>query len=86
MRIRTPSNNYFQCKIKINNSNNVHTSKLFVLHMRTLAIPYPTPWGQPATPNKENAPSCPGWGEVGASIDRCITHETVKVDATSHAH
>ena len=46
--------------------------ELFVLHMRTLAIQYPDPWGKSAIPNKENSPPCPGWGEVGANIDRCI--------------
>ena len=47
--------------------------ELFVLRMRTLAIQYPDPWGKSAIPNKENSPPCPGWGEVGANIDRCIT-------------
>ena len=46
--------------------------ELFVLRMRTLAIQYPDPWGKSAIPNKENSPPCPGWGEVGANIDRCI--------------
>ena len=39
--------------------------------MHTLAIQYPDPWGKSAIPNKENSPPCPGWGEVGANIDRC---------------
>ena len=47
--------------------------ELFVLRMRTLAIQYPDPWGKSAIPNKENSPPCPGWGEVGANIDRCIS-------------
>ena len=47
--------------------------ELFVLSMRTLAIQYPDPWGKSAIPNKENSPPCPGWGEVGANIDRCIS-------------
>ena len=46
--------------------------ELFVLRMRTLAIQHPYPWGKSAIPNKENSPPCPGWGEVGANIDRCI--------------
>ena len=40
--------------------------------MRTLAIQYPDPWGKPAIPNKEHSPPCPGWGGVGANIDRHI--------------
>ena len=46
--------------------------ELFVLRMRTLTIQYPDPWGKSAIPNKENSPPCPGRGEVGANIDRCI--------------
>ena len=46
--------------------------ELFVLRMRTLAIQYPDPWGKSAIPNKENSPPCPGWGEVGANIDRYV--------------
>ena len=44
--------------------------------MRTLAIQYPDPWGKSAIPNKENSPLCPGLGEVGANIDRCINDST----------
>ena len=47
--------------------------ELFVLRMRTLAIQYPDPWCKSAIPNKENSPPCPGWGEVGFNIDRCIS-------------
>ena len=46
---------------------------LRVFRMRTLAIQYPDPWGKPAIPNKENSPPCPGWGGVGANIDRRIS-------------
>ena len=56
--------------------------ELFVLRMRTLAIQYPDPWGKSAIPNKENSPPCPGWGEVGANIDRCITNGWRKNFAT----
>ena len=49
----------------------LHARELFVLRMRTLAIQYPDRWGKSAIPNKENSPLCPGWGEVGANIDRC---------------
>ena len=41
---------------------------LRVFRMRTLAIQYPNPWGKPAIPNKENSPSCPGWGGWGLTL------------------
>ena len=64
----------------------VRAHELFVLRMPTLAIQYSDPWGKSAIPNKENSPPCPGWGEVGANIDRCIRRRAQYISGRSAMH
>ena len=64
----------------------IHAYAHWVTAMNLFIIQYPDPWGKSAIPNKENSPLCPGLGEVGANIDRCIIACTLMgVEALSMA-